>query len=449
MELMVPLNTQDKSPLYEQIYRYIKKEIRAGRIPAGSRLPSTRILAQNLKVSRSTTQMAYDQLLAEGYAEAFPCRGYFACKIDELVEVRQTAAAPETRKREESTYEVDFSPRGIDLDRFPFNIWRKISRNTLVDDNKAMFGAGDPQGEWNFRSAIGDYLHSARGVECSPEQILVGAGSEYLLLLLSQLLGRDRRIAEGHPVVPVEMDRRGMKVEELERSGAQAAYVMPSHQYPTGIVMPVKRRQELLGWAYGKPGRYLIEDDYDSEFRYRGKPVPALQGMDRGGRVIYLGTFSKSIAPAIRVGFMVLPQELLKVYRERAGFYSCTVSRIDQDVLYQFITQGHYERHLNRMRAVYKGKHDALLAGLRPLERAFSITGEYAGLHVLLTHRGGMEEDELVRRAQAAGVRVYGISGSFIHPEHNVYPSTVMLGYANLREEEIEKGCRLLEKAWT
>ena len=464
MELMVPLNTQDKSPLYEQIYRYIKKEIRAGRIPAGSRLPSTRILAQNLKVSRSTTQMAYDQLLAEGYAEAFPCRGYFACKIDELVEVRQTAAAPETRKREESTCEVDFSPRGIDLDRFPFNIWRKISRNTLVDDNKAMFGAGDPQGEWNFRSAIGDYLHSARGVECSPEQILVGAGSEYLLLLLSQLLGRDRRIAmenptyaqayrvltaQGHPVVPVEMDRRGMKVEELERSGAQAAYVMPSHQYPTGIVMPVKRRQELLGWAYGKPGRYLIEDDYDSEFRYRGKPVPALQGMDRGGRVIYLGTFSKSIAPAIRVGFMVLPQELLKVYRERAGFYSCTVSRIDQDVLYQFITQGHYERHLNRMRAVYKGKHDALLAGLRPLERAFSITGEYAGLHVLLTHKGGMEEAGLVRHAQAAGVRVYGISGSFIHPEHNVYPSTVMLGYANLREEEIEKGCRLLEKAWT
>ena len=359
---------------------------------------------------------------------------------------------------------MDFSPRGIDLDRFPFNIWRKISRNTLVDDNKAMFGAGDPQGEWNFRSAIGDYLHSARGVECSPEQILVGAGSEYLLLLLSQLLGRDRRIAmenptyaqayrvltaQGHPVVPVEMDRRGMKVEELERSGAQAAYVMPSHQYPTGIVMPVKRRQELLGWAYGKPGRYLIEDDYDSEFRYRGKPVPALQGMDRGGRVIYLGTFSKSIAPAIRVGFMVLPQELLKVYRERAGFYSCTVSRIDQDVLYQFITQGHYERHLNRMRAVYKGKHDALLAGLRPLERDFSITGEYAGLHVLLTHKGGMEEAGLVRRAQAAGVRVYGISGSFIHPEHNVYPSTVMLGYANLREEEIEKGCRLLEKAWT
>ena len=464
MELMVPLNTQDKSPLYEQIYRYIKKEIRAGRIPAGSRLPSTRILAQNLKVSRSTTQMAYDQLLAEGYAEAFPCRGYFVCKIDELVEVRQTAApAPETRKREESACEVDFSPRGIDLDRFPFNIWRKISRNTLVDDNKAMFGAGDPQGEWNFRSAIGDYLHSARGVECSPEQILVGAGSEYLLLLLSQLLGRDRKIAmenptyaqayrvltaQGHPVAPVEMDRRGMKVEKLEQSGAQAAYVMPSHQYPTGVVMPVKRRQELLGWAYGKPGRYLIEDDYDSEFRYRGKPVPALQGMDRGGRVIYLGTFSKSIAPAIRVGFMVLPRELLEVYRERAGFYSCTVSRIDQDILYQFITQGHYERHLNRMRAVYKGKHDALLAGLRPLERAFSITGEYAGLHVLLTHKGGMEEAKLVRRAQEAGVKVYGISGSFIHPEHNVYPSTVMLGYANLREEEIEKGCRLLGQAW-
>lgn len=464
MELMVPLNVQGGSPLYEQIYQYIKKEIREGRLAAGSRLPSTRILAQNLKVSRSTTQMAYDQLLAEGYAEASPCRGYFVCKIDELVEVRnKPTAASKPVEQEEESFAVDFSPRGIDLDRFPFNIWRKISRNTLVDDNKAMFGAGDPQGEWELRTAVGDYLHSARGVDCTPEQILVGAGSEYLLLLLSQLLGRDVKIAmenptyaqayrvlisQGHPVVPVEMDRQGMRVSALEESGAGAAYVMPSHQYPTGIVMPVKRRQELLSWAYARPGRYLIEDDYDSEFRYKGRPIPALQGMDRGERVVYLGTFSKSIAPAIRVGFMVLPRHLTELYKERAGFYSCTVSRIDQDILYQFIAQGHYERHLNRMRAVYKAKHDALLAGLKPLETDFSVAGEYAGLHVLLTHRRGIKEAELVKRAADAGVKVYGMSDCFIHPEHNRYPSTVMLGYANLKETEIAEGCLRLKKAW-
>lgn len=466
MELIVPLYAQDKRPLYEQIYQYIKDEIREGRLAAGTRLPSTRVLADNLKVSRSTTQMAYEQLLSEGYIEAVACRGYFVAGIEELVEVKgqpEGLFVPEPSENH-AQYRVDFSPRGIDLDSFPFNTWRKISKNTLVDDNKAMFAGGDPQGERPLRAAIGSYLHSARGVNVTPEQIVIGAGSEYLWLLLSQILGMKHRIAMenptykqayrvfngmGYPVVPVEMDRYGMDVGQLLTSGADVAYVMPAHQYPTGIVMPVKRRQELLSWAYSGEGRYLIEDDYDSEFRYKGKPIPALQGMDTGGRVIYIGTFSKSIAPAIRVGFLVLPPPLVPVYRKKAGFYASTVSRIDQNILYQFITQGHYERHLNRMRAVYKGKHDALLMGLRPLEGQFEIFGEYAGLHVLLTHRRGMSEEELVRRALAQGVKVYGMSGNFIHPEHGRYPSTVMLGYASLTEEKIAAGTELLRKAWS
>jgi GntR family transcriptional regulator/MocR family aminotransferase len=466
MELIVPFDSQSESPLYEQIYQYIKNEIRQGKLESGSRLPSTRILARNLRLSRSTTQMAYDQLLSEGYIEALPCKGYFVCKIEELVEVRQKGGGSfvEPGDTGKDRYEVDFSPRGIDLDSFPFNTWRKISRNTLVDDNKEMFAAGDPQGERALRTAIGDYLHSARGVDCRPEQILIGAGSEYLLMLLSQILGNGRKIAmenptykqayrvlkgEGYPVIPVDMDRYGMDVQRLSRSSADVAYVMPSHQYPTGIVMPVKRRQELLAWAYSGQGRYLIEDDYDSEFRYKGKPIPALQGMDRGGRVIYMGTFSKSIAPAIRVGFMVLPEHLVKVYREKAGFYASTVSRIDQNILYQFITQGHYERHLNRMRAVYKAKHDVLLNGLRKLEDRFVIRGEYAGLHVLLTCRWGGSEQQLTEQAAAARVKVYGMSDCFIHSEQNIYPSTVMLGYAKLSEAEIEKGARLLDQAWS
>lgn len=465
MELIVPFDSQLGRPLYEQIYEYIKDEIREARLEAGSRLPSTRVLAQNLKVSRSTTQMAYDQLLSEGYIEALPCKGYYVCKIEELVEVRQRPLGAFEVEKEPAgrEYEVDFSPRGIDLESFPFNTWRKLSRNTLVDDNKDMFDVGNPQGELSLRIAIGSYLHSARGVNCSPDQILIGAGSEYLLILLSQILGNNLSLAmenptykqayrvlkgEGIQVIPVAMDRYGMNMERLLASGAKVAYIMPSHQYPTGIVMPVKRRQELLAWAYSEQGRYLIEDDYDSEFRYKGKPIPALQGMDRGGRVIYMGTFSKSIAPAIRVGFMVLPRHLMEVYREKAGFYASTVSRIDQNILYQFITQGYYERHLNRMRAVYKGKHDALLSGLKNLEDRFVIRGEYAGLHVLLTCRQERGEQELVRQAAQAGVKVYGMSDCFIKPEKNIYPSTVMLGYARLNEREIEKGTRLLNQAW-
>ena len=423
MELMVPIENKDSIPLYEQIYRYIKTEIRAGRLRAGSRLPSTRTLADNLHVSRSTTQLAYEQLLSEGYIEALPCRGYFVCQIEELVEVKYHGVPEEKEEKQEENenynYKVDFSPRGIDLDSFPFNAWRKLSKNTLVDDNKDMFAVGNAQGEYSLRQVIRDYLHSARGVHCRPEQILVGAGSEYLLMLLSQLIGRSTGIALenptykqafrvfeslGHPIFPVSMDEWGMKVKELEKTQARIAYVMPSHQYPTGIVIPIKRRQELLKWAKKQEGRYLIEDDYDSEFRYKGRPIPALQGMDDSQKVIYMGTFSRSIAPAIRVGFMVLPEPLLALYREKAGFYASTVSRVDQNILTHFIIEGYYERHLNRMRSVYRGKHDTLLAGLRELEPYFEIGGEYAGIHVLLTHKKGISEKKLTETAaQAAG----------------------------------------------
>lgn len=464
MELLIPLDARLAKPLYEQIYAHIRGEIRSGGLKAGDRVPSTRILAEHLKVSRSTTQMAYDQLLAEGYIESRPYRGYFVARMEELVEAGpEKEDVMETSEPAPSGSRVDFSPRGIDLDSFPYNTWRKLSRNTLVDDNKEMFHSGNHQGEPGFREAIRSYLHSARGVNCSAEQIIVGAGSEYLLMLLSQILGQNRRIAMenptykqayrvfhslGYPVCPVEMDSFGMEPELLERSGADVAYVMPSHQFPTGIVMPVGRRQELLKWAAAGADRYLIEDDYDSEFRYKGKPIPALQGMDRMGRVIYLGTFSKCIAPAIRVSYLVLPMELLKRYREQTGFYASTVSRIDQNILYQFLAQGHFERHLNRMRAIYKAKHDTLLAAIRPLEQDFDISGEYAGIHILMTGKRGQQEEELIRRAAEAGVRVYGLSSYYIHPEHNLHPATVVLGYASLSMEQIDAGARLLLDCW-
>ena len=464
MELLIPLVSRSKKPLYEQIYSHIRAEIRNGSLKAGERLPSTRVLAEHLKVSRSTTQMAYDQLLAEGYMEARPCRGYFVSHLEELVETGATGTGEmETTVEPNAGWRVDFSPRGIDLDSFPYHVWRKLSRNTLVDDNKEMFHSGNHQGEPGFREAIRSYLHSARGVNCSPEQIIVGAGSEYLLMLLSQILEGRHVIAMenptykqayrvfqslGYEVCPVEMDANGMEPELLAECGANVAYVMPSHQFPTGIVMPVGRRQELLKWAQEALDRYIIEDDYDSEFRYRGKPIPALQGMDRNGRVIYLGTFSKCIAPAIRVSYLVLPPSLLVRYRSQTSFYASTVSRIDQNILYQFLSGGHFERHLNRMRAIYKTKHDLLLEQVEPLRKQFEIRGEHAGLHILLTSRNGVPEEALIRKAAEVGVRVYGLNSYFIHPEHNHRPSTVVLGYASLSEEQIVDGIHLLKTCW-
>ena len=213
--------------------------------------------------------------------------------------------------------------------------------------------------------------------------------------------------------------------------------------------MPIGRRLELLSWAMEGEGRYVIEDDYDSEFRYRGKPVPSLQASDTAGKVIYIGTFSKSIAPAIRVSYMVLPKKLLRRYEKQFASFSSTVSRIDQAVLDAFIREGAFERHLNRMRKVYKEKHDRLLEELRPLTKDFRISGENAGLHVLLTDRRGRGEEELVRRAREAGVRVYGISEAMVEPgEAKGGPATVLLGFGGLTKEEISGGIALLKEAW-
>lgn len=480
MELIVPLNVQGDRPLYEQIYQYIKDEIRRGNIRPEKQLPSSRELAKSLKVSRSTTQLAYEQLVSEGYLEAVPRKGYFAASLDGIFPpVARSAAAvrsdqkiklsagteQENARRQlfRDEFEVDFSPRGIDLEGFPYATWRKISRSVLKEEDRDLFLKGEPQGDLILREAIRDYLHAARGVNCDASQIIIGAGNEYLLMLLSQLIGRDAVIAMenptyrqayrvlsgvGHKVMPVGIDKNGFCVKELNGQDVQAAYVMPSHQFPTGIVMPVRRRQELLSWAGEEPGRYLIEDDYDSEFRYKGKPIPALQGMDQNGRVIYMGTFSKAIAPAIRVGYMVLPESLLSVYLEKGRFYSSTVSRVDQRILANFISGGYFERHLNRMREIYKGKHDVLLGELKPLEKRFEITGEFAGLHVLLKDKKKETEQSLLEKAAKNRVRVYELSGFYMEEAQAKETSTIVLGYAGLTEEKIRKGVELLREAF-
>lgn len=452
--------------LYEQIYEYIRQEIREGKLRPGERLPSTRSLAEYLQVSRSTASLAYDQLLSEGYIASRPYRGYYVCRMEELYRLDTQEKNPV--KAEEPAgakvpYEVDFSPIATDVSRFPFSVWRKINKDVLSQGDGSLFSQGDAQGEYSLRETIGRYLHSSRGVNCTPGQIIVGAGNDYLLLLLEKILGRHVRIAMENPtykrayqifdsfayeITTVDMDESGMTVSGLRQSNVTAAYVMPSHQYPTGVLMPIGRRLELLKWANEASGRYLIEDDYDSEFRYKGKPIPSLQASDTQGRVIYMGTFSKSIAPAIRVSYMVLPQDLLERYRQQCYFYSATVSRIDQKVLEEFIGKGYFERYLNKMRKRYKEKHDLLLEGLSDFEAEFQVTGENAGLHLLLTGRRGQKENDLISAAQALGVRVYGLSDSLVGKAGKQPGGTVLLGYGGVESQDIEKGLALLRQAW-
>ena len=475
-DLAIHLTDENGKHLYEQIYEYIADEIREGKLLAGEKLPSTRSLADYLQVARSTVELAYDQLASEGYIESVPYRGYYICRVEELYRIGTSGGGLRSGKkgagqedghtgqkdsRTARYFDIDFSPNAIDMNLFPFGTWRKITRDILSGDRKELFALGEPRGDLELRKTVCRYLHASRGVNASPEQIIVGAGNDYLLLLLQYILGRGITAAFENPsyrrafrifssfaarMVTVPSDENGIRVDGLLASGANVAYVMPSRQFPTGTVMPIGRRTELLRWASSAEDRYLVEDDYDSEFRYRGKPIPSLQSADTAGRVIYIGTFSKSVAPAIRISFMVLPERLMEAYEKNCSFFSSTVSRIDQTILNEFILSGAFERHLNRMRKAYREKHDLLLDCLQPLLNRYRLSGEYAGLHVLLTSRVPAGEEELLERAAACGVRIYGLKEAALAPFETDY-ATVLLGYGGLDQERIREGIRRLDAA--
>ena len=475
-EIMIDLQGGAKAPLYEKIYEYIKNEIVDGKISKGEKLPSTRLLAKNLSVSRSTVELAYDQLLAEGYIEAEPYRGYFVCDVEALYQLEQRNHMQEKLQAGQDWQpgwkteikhgagsskqkEIDFSPYTIDTQNFPYNVWRKLHKNVLLDDREEILLSGDGQGDHELRMAIADYLHQARGVNCVAEQIIIGAGNEYLELLLAQVLGEKKTVLMDDPtylqayrtfsnmgylVKNIPAEQGSMPIEAVRRENADILYVMPSPQFPLGTVMPLKQRLELLKWASEKEGRYLIEDDHDSEYRYKGKPIPSLQSIDHEEKVIYLGTFSKSIAPSLRISYMVLPQHLLKNYQNFCGFYSTTVSKIQQEVLCGFIRGGYFGRHLNKMRGIYKNKHDFLVSELKKRPWVENIAGDNAGLHVLVQVDTQMSEEELCERAAEQGIHLMGISEHYIH-KPPVSKPVILLGYGKPDEKRILEGLDRLE----
>ena len=461
--LTYSLEERGDLPLYDYLSRRIKEDIWAGVLKPGEKLPSKRALARNLEVSVVTVENAYAQLVAEGYLYTREKSGYFVSALETGARPApaRTMLLPE---EPEGEWLLDLRSGGSGTEGFPFAVWARLLRRVISDEGERLLKVSPHSGVPELRQAIVGYLRQFRGIDVSPEQVVVGAGTEYLYNLIVQLLGRDKVFGleqPGYPkagkvyalngakCVPLAMDEQGVRVESVEDSGAQVIHLSPSHQFPSGVVTPIARRQSLLRWAQKGEGRYIIEDDYDSEFRYKGKPIPALQGMDGRERVIYSGTFSKSVAPAIRVSYLVLPKPLLAVYRERVNFYTSTVSRIDQNILYQFMMGGYYERHLNRMRAVYKAKHDTLIGALKPFEKQFTIKGEYAGLHLLLTDKKNRTEEWLVESAKQAGVKVYGLSSYLIREGKAVVVPTVILGYAMLSEDAIKEGIRLLKTAWS
>lgn len=473
-ELLIDLDVHAKASLYEQIYTSVRRDIMGGRLSCGERLPSARLLAASLQVSRSTVDAAYAQLVSEGYIQAKRGSGYYVCDVTGLYDFAQglaceehSARQPQSVPREDKKAAggmYNFLPGQIDAQGFAYNAWRKCAKEALLDleAGQQLLQLGHPQGEYALRRAVCAYLYRARGVRCEPEQMIVGAGNEYLLLLLGQILGAQRTVAMesptylqayhtfcriGYTVEAVPMDADGMLPGEIPDTDVSLAYVMPSHQFPLGTVMPLRRRLELLAWAEAQPQRYIIEDDHDSEFRYKGRQIPSLQGITKRDRVIYLGTFSNSIMPSARVSYLVLPLPLLHRYQQTCAFYASTVSRMQQMTVCRFLEQGYFERHLNKMRGIYKGKHDLLLQLLKGKRWVRRIYGGNAGLHIAAELCCALTEQEVAARARALGMCVQGMSECYIAGRRKPDEMPVLLlGFGNLTEKQMREGVDILER---
>ncbi|CAG7619060.1 HTH-type transcriptional regulatory protein GabR [Paenibacillus solanacearum] len=467
---MLNLHLTDRSalPAYMQLYTQMRDQIRSGGIPYGMRLPSVRSLMQQLGTSKTTVESAYHMLLTEGYAVSRPKSGIYAANpfgasqpAPPSAGTDRTLSGPLPKGPAEEAHRIDFRPSAVDAQLFPMRSWRKMLHDTLDRSGEKINKYGDPQGEYAFRTVLADYLRNSRCVVCVPEQIVVGTGIHYSVGILAKLFAGIGRIAFEEPgfapvrehfnqygfrIEPVPVTEKGISVEALEQSCAEAVYITPSHQFPTGSVMPYPERERLLRWAQTK-NAYIIEDDYDGEFRYSVKPIPSLQGLDRDGRVIYIGTFSKVFTPALRMNYMVLPLTLVEKMNN-VNYLFDGPSRIDQWAMQSFIEQGHWYRHIRRMRKTYGKKHHRFIGLIRDyLGEHVRITGHSAGLHIQLTVDTNRTSGILVERAAAEGVKVYDLQEMWMKPVPSERPQ-IYLGFGGVSEQQMEEGIVLLKKAW-
>ncbi|HEZ7987070.1 MAG TPA: PLP-dependent aminotransferase family protein [Ruminococcus sp.] len=455
--LTFQINNTSNIPIYRQIYSYIRTEIESGNIKSGEKLPSKRVLASHMNVSVVTVETAYSQLLSEGYIRSKAGSGFYvedyniSAEIEKIPDISINCG----------DVKYDFGTSSADTSLFPFSVWARLSRATLNEKTTDLLNSCDFRGIYSLREEISQYLHKFRGMEVSPDQIIVGAGSEYLLGLIIQLLGRDMAYGVENPgyrriydifsisasrVFPVPMDEKGASVSVILGFGINVIHVTPSHHFPLGITMPIVRRQELLQWAYAKSERYIIEDDCDCEFCYNGRPAPALQSLDKQERVIYLNTFTRTLAPSIRIGYMVLPEHLAEKFRSRLGFYSCTVPVFEQYTLAKFMAEGHFERHINRIKKVYRQRRDTLINCIKntPLSDHAVISGEGAGLHIVLKVVNGMSQNQLVSSALKAGIKIHGLTEYYSFPDSNIPENSLVMGFSGIDTEQIEKAFNLL-----
>lgn len=451
---------QDDSPKYKQIYEKFRLFIEKGDIQAHEQLPSIRQLAESLQVSRNTTLMAYEQLMAEGYIRGEGRKGYFVNELEPIVFQELIVSKYPANKEPSVPVLVDFRADAVDQEHFPLKTWRKISNQVLTLQES--FRYGDPFGEPCLREQIAAYLFSSRGVKTTGDAVIMGSSTQQMLIQLGHILkqefpsiivedpgydGAREAFAFHHfTLEPIPVYENRTEFSLLENMQSKLIYVTPSNQSPLGVSMPIQQRQMLIQWASSING-YIIEDDYDSEFRYSHNPFPSLASID-SRRVIYLGNFSKSFLPGIRLGYMVLPEPLLDRFKDRFMNFESSASLLSQLTMAKWMELGEWNSHIKRMRLVYKRKMQYLVSELRQeLNQKITIIGEQAGLYVLVKVHLSHSEEWLIEEASKYGVKIYPTSFYYLKGTSD-YP-IVKLGFSHLSYEEITLGVQRLKEAWT
>lgn len=461
--------------LYHFLYKSIKNDILNDKLEAEEKLPSKRSLAKQMGISLITVETAYNQLLAEGYIYTEPRKGYFVSKL----KIAQTETKPTFKESREARntqkfdslvqkfrsakitkkHFVDFSNNLGNPEMFPFSTWAKITRQVLCENQMELLERAPYGGVYPLRKAIADMLNGFRNMNVDPEQIIVGAGTDYLYGLIVQILGFNKKYGVEDPGYSkiskiyrkmnvtcnfIPLDDSGVIIDQLEKTCTDVIHISPSHHYPTGIVMPVSRRYELLSWAAKSSNRYIVEDDYDSEFRMTGRPISTLQNIDVSDKVIYINTFSKTLTSSARISYMVLPKSLAQKYKEEFSFYTCTVSTLEQLVLAKYISDGSFEKHINRMRNAYRGRRDTLLQAIRKSKLAAisTIAEEDAGLHFILKIDTILSDEEFCKQANEKGVRIGALSDYYTEATPSEHQ--FIINYSDLPENRIAKALNVL-----
>lgn len=460
--------SEANGPLYKSLYHFIREDIQSGKLKSNEKLPSKRALAQNLGISTISIENAYDQLICEGYIYSLPKRGYFVSEIENINQIKpksvpKSEARINIQKQGKDSDYFDFSSNRVEKNNFPFSIWAKILRETISQKEDDLLELSPCGGVRELREAIANHLESFRGMSVNPDQIIVGAGTEYLYGLLIKLLGNDKTYcienpgykklkkiyeSNGAKCLAVDMDEEGLSIEKLRAANGQIAHISPTHHFPTGICMPASHRYEMLAWANESENNYIIEDDYDSEFRLKGKPLPPLFSLDIFGKVIYMNTFSKSLTSTIRISYMILPEKLANLFYQKLAFYSCTVSTFEQYTLASFISNGFFEKHINRMRLHYGRKRARIIEKIKKYfnDNECKIIENDSGLHFILEFNTRLSDEEFKETLASKGILISSIS-DFEMNKTSQSSHQFILNYSSIDMEKLNSALKKLREA--